>query len=914
MLEQKSSYILSLQGKDVYERPIVITENKKRDCALDFSLGTVKLQEIAKEVLPKTKSDKLFFQDEKGKQFTNAVISLSFDYNICEFNKVMIGDEVFFKHKDSDLTHSQIQEAYELEYFKNGIYSDTIEPIEVIKIGEDTSLTSKQLPTGFKEEEGKIQITSSGSKSVVSRPEIRRKLYVDGFKVIFQRKGRKDEEIEYVRFIRSAGSARQGTCLFIMKKLYNKMMEWLLMDLKMDTTKTMDIAGLESYLSLVFSSAIGFVDIKPENILVIDDYESKFKTRCVVTTDITDENGDCKLFTEEKEIEQSNKINDGQSLLSKEVFERAGYGDKGFLLLRNRFMKSACFNTNIQQFFKDNNITNISQLKGYTKAKKLEDILMITTPSSIKYVKYGSLDEYMNKVENTYSIVKYEKPTHHFGGSKVSLHYQLINSLQFTPELMEEFLQPNLDYYMRLKTDIEFLKEHLKINTDLDVKLNGNETKDDFIFKMLSVCSRFEETTMFKIFRRDLCKAYKNNLKKGHVLVDGTYTTMVGNPYEMLQLSCGLFNGDSFLDTDEVYCNFFKWEEETINSRSPHVAFGNNWISKNCTKEKAEILERYFNFTPQICVVNSINNNLLERLSGCDFDADTVLLTNNKILVDLAKKNYDKYLPPTGKVHSKAQDLKYTNEDKATLDTNTCNNLIGQVINSSQIINSKIWELIHQGKEEEAKQLYIVTSHLDVLSNLCIDSAKKTFNANLKQELKWIKEKYIDNDLKPTFFHFINEQKGNKSDKKKYRDYYTSMDFLVKIVDKTSRKRIKGNSVNNGIRLTDIILRGDKFKQNNNSYNKIAVENIVEKGLSTKVEINNVWNSFEDKDDKFIKFKLLTEDFKFYIQKYNLKPIDIKKIIYKIERNEKYATARKYIMNELYKMYPKHFLELFSDK
>lgn len=913
MLEQKSSYILSIQGKDVYNKVIKISENKRRDCALDFSLGAVKLQEIANEVLPRTKADKLFFQDERGKQYTNAIVSLSFDYNVCEFNKIVIGENLFYKHKESELTFSQIQEAYELDYFENGIYSDTIEPIEVIKIGEETSLTSKQLPTGFKNEDGIIKETSSGSRVMATRPEIRRRLYVEGFTLIFQRKGKKDEEIEYVRFIRSAGSARQGTCLFIMKKLYDKMMKWLLMDLEIDTTKSMDIAGLESYLSLVFSSAIDFVDIKPENILVIDDYESKFNTRCVVTTDIIDEDGECRLFTEEKEIEQSNKINDGQSLLDKSVFERAGYGNKGFLLLRNRFMKSACFNTNIQTFFKDNNITDISQLNGYTKAKKLEDILMITTPSSIKYVKYGSLEDYMRKVEDTYSIVKYEKPTHHFGGTKVSLHYQLINSLQFTPKLMEEFLKPSLDYYMNLKTDIEFLKSHLKINSDLEVSLNGEETKDDFIFKMLSVCKRFEETTIFKNFRKDLCKAYKNNLKKGHVLVDGTYTTMVGNPYEMLQLACGIFKGESFLDTDEVYCNFFKWEEETVNSRSPHVAFGNNWVSKNCTQEKARILERYFNFTPQICMVNSINNNLLERLSGCDFDADTVLLTNNKILVDLAKKNYDNYLPPTGKVHSKAQDLKYTNEDKATLDTNTCNNLIGQVINCSQIINSKIWELIHQGKQEEAKQLYIVTSHLDVLSNLCIDSAKKTFNADLNKELKLIKSKYIDNDLKPMFFHFINEQKGNKADKKKYRKYYTSMDFLVDIVDRTSRKRIKGNSVNNGIRLTDIILRNDKFKENHSSFNRIGVETIVTKGYCIKTEINNVWNSFDTKEDKHFKINCLLEEFNNCLNKYNLKPIDIKKIIYKLERNEKYAISRKFTMATLFKKYPQCFLELFSD-
>ena len=123
---------------------------------------------------------------------------------------------------------------------------------------------------------------------------------------------------------------------------------------------------------------------------------------------------------------------------------------------------------------------------------------------------------------------------------------------------------------------------------------------------------------MFKTFKRDLVKAYRNNIKRGHVLVNGNYSTLFGNALEMLQSSCGLFNGTSLLEIDEVYTKNFDYETETVNSRSPHVANGNVWVSKNCTKEKGILLDKYFNLSKQIVIINSMNNNVLETLSGSD--------------------------------------------------------------------------------------------------------------------------------------------------------------------------------------------------------------------------------------------------------------------------------------------------------
>ena len=100
------------------------------------------------------------------------------------------------------------------------------------------------------------------------------------------------------------------------------------------------------------------------------------------------------------------------------------------LLLRNRFFKSCCFHTNIQQFFADNNITGINQLNGKTFAKDIADIKLSTNPSSIKYLKYGSFEQWIENLDPTFGIVKFDKPPQFFMGEMVQTHYQLLNTLE----------------------------------------------------------------------------------------------------------------------------------------------------------------------------------------------------------------------------------------------------------------------------------------------------------------------------------------------------------------------------------------------------------------------------------------------------------------------------------------------------
>jgi hypothetical protein len=368
---------------------------------LDYSLDLIKLREIYEKIYRNT--DFTFEKDEK--EYTKRVINVTFKYSNKLFNKIKKNTYVRFGYCLNDIENK----------IKDNVYIVNNQLIAIITNNlVDSPIDNKLFEKQFKLEDGVYKVKSN-IKVLNSVADLRNKLYDNGFYC---------DGVKFIRFKRSSGSSRVGKCLFIDEKLYRQMHKWEMCGLNIKENQETDLAALEAYIALPTSSIIDTLEINSDNILVINDFKSVFRDDVIVTTI---EDGWLKSYPDNVEIH--NSIWDGQSLLDESMF--VSYEDKGMLLLRNKFFKSCCFNTKIQKWFKDNNITDISQLNGFTLAKKIEDIKMITTPSSIKYYKFGKVEDWMNNIDSTFGIVKYDKPTHYFDGKMVQTHYQLLNTLQF---------------------------------------------------------------------------------------------------------------------------------------------------------------------------------------------------------------------------------------------------------------------------------------------------------------------------------------------------------------------------------------------------------------------------------------------------------------------------------------------------
>lgn len=743
---------------------------------LDYSLDLIKIQEVFAQVCP---SETFSFYANK-KDYTYRVINVTFKYSNKQFNKVQKGDKTFYilyKYTYEDLVF------HDCVAFADGELAG-VEVNAPVK----NAIPESVYKIAFKFDDGVYKAKDS-IQTMNSVANIREELYKNGFYC---------DGIKYVRFKRSAGSSRVGKCLFIDERLYSKMHKWEMCGIKVKEGQDIDLAALEPYIALTLSSIVDTIQLRPENILVIDDYKSVFHDKVAATRFI-----DGRLVTNIEDVEISNSIWDGQSLMDRSVFlkfqERQRQNmpkarEHGMLLLRSRFFKSCCFNSNIQKWFADNGITDVSQLNGKTRATRIEDIKLITTPSSIKYVKFGTLDEWLDILEPTFGVVKYEKPTYFFDGRMVQTHYQLLNTLQMTYEEVEELVQPSIDFARLIKNDpaaLRFQISYAYHSPDQLYYTDSITSKNDIIYNLLGLNEKFSNTKMYVEFCNDLIKAFIKNLRCGHILIRGNYSTLCGNPIEMFKQAIGTFDGTSIIEPETVHSIRFDDGVELLGCRSPHVTMGNILLTKNVLRDE---ITRYMNPTKEIVYLNSINENVLERLSGADFDSDTMLLTDNQILIRAAKRNYTNFPVPTKLVEGAAHKRKYTNAEKADLDIKTSVNKIGEIINLSQELNSILWDKLHNGATiESVMGLYCDIAQLDVMSNLEIDSAKRENPGDNTFELQCLKKKYDVRDKKnkhvrPMFFKYIDGYKGYRDD---YYVYREEDDEFIKQCVLTSFKEVQ---------------------------------------------------------------------------------------------------------------------------
>lgn len=868
-------YIPSIDAKDLYlsnhsreggqdDAGFRLTTSQGEPClnrfhsALDYSLDQEKLREIAKKVYGKGEA---FTFSCGQKEYSDKVISVTFRYSSKDFNKVR--------------KNTYVCEGFRLEDldFQDNIAVEEGRIVGIIVKTPTKTKTRFPLPPGFAyvEESKDLHVYTAGNTATsCSRRKLREELYSHGFFC---------NGNHYVRLKRTSGSARAGKCLFVDQRLYPAIHQWEMCGLDICEGDSVDLAALESYISLSASSAVGALNIPPESILVIPDCESRFSEEAV----IVEMGEDKRISAREGQTEVTNSLFDGQSLIDRSIL--GAYSGCGMVLLRNRFFKSCCFNTNIQKWFKDKGITNLSQLNrdAVTLAEKIEDIKLVTTPSSIKYMKFAPLSQWLSTLEPTFTVVKHDKKTRYFGGRMVQAHYQLLNTLQLSPWEVHRLLEPSLNYVNLLNTDVDVLKYHIRcsrLTPGEDEELsNVFEDKSDLVYTMLRAAKSFAQTKYFHDFKKETCKAYLKNMKKGHILIDGNYSVLFGNPYEMLLHTIGAFDadrGETSLPPGHIHTTRYPYGKKLLGCRSPHISTSNILISTNM---RHDLIDMYFNLTEEIVCLNAMGENILERLSGADYDSDQMILSDNEILVRAALENYEVFKVPANHVTARKSARTYTSAQKADLDYCTSENRIGEIVNLSQELNTLMWDTVNRSgrplKEsyDTVRELYHDICILNVLSCIEIDKAKKEFDISSATEIKKIKEKWARRDeedrvIKPAFLGFIAQTKGYLDPaKKKYAHHQTSMDYLL---EEIRRYRSGKTDAKNLLPLSECF-RFPGFQ--GASVNRKQTSRITALCEDTVLAIQAVWaREYYTPQEKYLLTEQYRDDLAAKIQKMKINP------------------------------------------
>ena len=669
----------------------------------------------------------------------------------------------------------------------------------------------------------------SAAGATVNIKELRKYFYEKGFCV---------DGIHYVRYKRSAGSSRQGTCLFIDERICKAMTRWSDCGLK----PAGDLASWESYRALSLSSIKGLIDIPLDGILFVPDYKSTF-TDNVVSVELQDG----KLNAEQKTTQITTDIWDGESLLDESLFI-ANYSDKHFLLLRNKFFKSCAFKTKLQKWLKDKNVTlEDLRSRGFiTLATDINQIVMVTTPNSLKYLKFSdglnerNIRRWTENVNGTFGVVKWNKRTRYFGGRMVQSSYQLLNSVFLTEKASEKLLTPSVEYIKTIRNDVDFMRYHFSKAFARERDDDSAETDDeltdraDIIFSLLEHNFEFEKTKLYINFRNEIVKNLKHKLKRGKILLNGTNATLFGNGTELLKHIAGE-KIESELKQGQIRSARFPHKAKLLCARSPHITMGNLYLVENNLDGD---VWNYFDLGDNIVCVNAVNENIQQRLNGCDYDSDSMLITDNEILIKAAAEFYKEFAVPVCNIQATTK----ANQPLYELDYNTSVNKVGEIVNLSQKLNTLLWDRVIKGYlDEETDEIYFDVCKLAVLSGIEIDKAKRAYdNINVTKELIAIRNKY--EKINPDFFKEIDFDPESAA--KEYKKFFTTMDHIYSLADK-----LKFNAGrNHKTHYTSIAGIADEMIPSGNSSDYRHRDKIIEICEEYKTKLNALYELYAKAD------------------------------------------------------------------
>lgn len=497
--------------------------------------------------------------------------------------------------------------------------------------------------------------------------------------------------------------------------------------------------------------------------------------------------------------EVSNVLWDGMGLIDKSIFPE---NMEGFIYCRSHFFKSCLFRGNIQRYFKDyygEDYTQAVATDMIGRKMKVADIKVIITQNSLKWMKFidimggtlsnafGYYEKFMKKHGEKFAIVK----TAHSSkwGELQRSSYQINGSLPITDEnVLRNIAKTSIDYCNRLKLSNNAFMEHLRITGSARFSVNNvllalNEWND-----------QFQYTQFFKDRKTDIISRFKKErLQLGKLLQNGDNLTICGNPVALLMkvtrqdfLKEPCF--EQIEDGIQCYTARFKNGEKLAGFRSPHNSPSNIVYLENVYSES---IQKYFSHLGKnVIIINGIGTDVQQRLNGQDLDSDAVYVTNQKDIVELARKAYREY--PTiinGIGVLKNSEYKKSMSDYAKMDNNISSSqyAIGRASNIAQLALSYYY---HEGnRNQELEDVFIICS---VLAQVAIDSAKRNFVIKVSPELFRINnlECMKRNPQYPRFYADIQKLKQRKSKKKRavikkedITDFNCPMDIIYRIID-----------------------------------------------------------------------------------------------------------------------------------
>ena len=532
-------------------------------------------------------------------------------------------------------------------------------------------------------------------------------------------------EGEKYRFLTaSAGQIRTKRAVFIKESAWNKIAMRMMCGLTID--KINEQGGINpnklcSYLALNSSATDPWPEFDIDKAIVVDDFESPVHGEVDYIDDVTYE-------IQRKVMDVDICHTDGMGLMN------SGTTRMARLVWVKGLMVQFPFREFIKEYCPGGECV-VYDIYGDPHKIIEEDIQYIFTKSQFKLAKYyANWDEYkyyfkLYNCEACYcNMEEAEKPL-------ARINYQMLQTLSdFTDDEIQKLIARTVDEIDNVAVDYQLTMRLLGAD---DLNINKN-----WFQKSLAVYPELFRDQYCRDILKETKKSLVKQAKAGRLRVNGIYRFAAIDPYAFCQyLFLGEIRPKGLLENGEVYVGDIEDGKELACLRSPHLY--REWpIRKN---KRTDELDRWLGSTK--CVYVSCHD-LITKIVQADFDGDCLLVVQDKLLVNIAKRNMEGIVPLAYKLEKSKGGLISNQALYEGMVAAYTGGNIGIV--SNQI--SRVWNLNKIGQEE-----IDTVKRLCYINNQVIDFAKTGWKAPMPKEVEKVVNDHIKG-LLPNFFIYAKDK------------------------------------------------------------------------------------------------------------------------------------------------------------
>lgn len=538
---------------------------------------------------------------------------------------------------------------------------------------------------------------------------------------------------QYVISERSASMVRQSILSFIDSEIASQLDEIVTMGTKVDKTV---LSKYYAYRGLMLSSCHCLEGWKPKVIVVPDRHDTiknqKIKYLVDSEIDFVDKEGNQRTW-KQKDTEEGIKdveINlfDGCGIHHPAITDEAmkylsKLGDLGdmrctSLLIRAPYIKGMTHEVDYISFFQEHGVEFIQDFWGvWHDVRPGSTPMMIITESMYKGLKYfkkscdkNDWDRYWDafiKYNHCIGIVSWNRSLEDEEVYRRG-NYQILQDL----ELDYRDFRSLADYSAKWVEDI---MGGDWCSTAAFLGLFANRCNPVSVYaKAIAKNPMMINEESVRTYLKNSLKKYIDEMKCGKIFLKATSKYFVPDLIMLMEHIGGL-ELQGCLEEGEIWSQNLQgdYEGEFLVERNPHIAHSEHAIMSAVSNES---IDKYLRHLSNVVVVNS-KSLIAQRLNGGDFDGDSVLLVDNKTMINGVNRN----APIVLDIEDKATTLEQGDnpENKLNVILLGMHGLIGETSNCATTYHNKMPQTLEQKKKYEK---YIDT--LSTINGKAIDAAK----------------------------------------------------------------------------------------------------------------------------------------------------------------------------------------------